>query len=67
MKCPECANEYVCPCTHCVERFPDKIPWIKTNITEITYDETCPKCGIIKDVHDWMDIEYEQYKALETK
>lgn len=64
MKCPDCNNAYVCPCSACREREPDKTPWIRmidaTN--ENTWLEKCSKCGLTKDVHEWQDIEYKQLK-----
>ncbi len=63
MKCPQCGNEYVCPCKSCRNREPDKVPWI---VIEVEL-ESCPQCLLTKHVDEWMDIEYEQYEKTKTE
>lgn len=66
MKCPSCRTEYVCPCRECRERQPDKIPWKFEVINDLEL-ETCPGCGLTKDSHEWAEIEWNQYKAMESQ
>lgn len=66
MKCPQCDNDYVCPCEHCRKRHPELIPWIGAEKTNGSYEETCPKCGLTKDANEWMDIEWEQMEKIKA-
>lgn len=57
MKCPQCDNEYVCPCPACREREPHLIPWIGEQD-----NQSCSRCGLTKSLDEWFDVEWEQYK-----
>ena len=60
MVCPECSTPYACPCDSCVSRNPDAVVWPMVS----EEDQSCSGCGLTKNVNEWMDIEYEQYKQL---
>ena len=63
MKCPNCNNDYQCPCVTCTKQNPDKLPWNFVSDEE----QSCPKCGLTKNSNAWMDIEWEQMKEKEKE
>ena len=65
--CPNCKTEYACPCRDCVERFPNKKPWIRMNESQSSYDESCPTCGLTKDGNEWESLFVDQYLESEGK
>ena len=60
--CPNCKTEYTCPCDSCKKNFPDRKHWIVANEEDHTWSESCPTCGLTKDVHEWEAIFWQQYK-----
>lgn len=69
MKCPDCNQKYQCPCESCISRKPILKPWIRTNLSQDRndWDESCPNCGVTKNVHEWNEEEYRQYEFTRNK
>lgn len=60
MNCPNCGQQYYCPCTSCFVRHPAGAKvWIWH---EDGFTESCPTCGLRKSFDEWLTIEWEQYK-----
>lgn len=64
MNCPNCGQEYFCPCDSCKEHSPHKQPkMIRVNYVDgDNWDEQCPKCGLTKSVHWWFELQGEYYQ-----
>jgi uncharacterized CHY-type Zn-finger protein len=67
MNCPKCGGKQRCPCVHCVKHRGGKlvVTW-KENPSKQDMI-ACGYCGLELDVHEWMDIEYEQYLKIRDK
>lgn len=63
MNCPDCRNDYQCPCPTCTKANPDRKPWA---FHEDGYTQSCSKCGLTKGGDAWMDIEWNQMKEKEN-
>lgn len=70
MNCPKCGNKLTCGCSVCKVNFPDEkdTQMIISNLSEDNniWDESCPKCGLTMSVHEWADVEYQQYSSKDN-
>lgn len=63
MNCPQCNNEYQCPCPTCTKAQPNKKPWHFLECGEL---QMCPECGLTKNSNEWLDIEWQQMKEKQN-
>lgn len=57
MNCPDCNEEYKCPCASCKPGNGSKWEYVRDS----EYQK-CPGCNVSKHLEEWFEIQMRQYE-----